>query len=98
MAQKHIDAFNYKSDEVCIEEYDVDKNAEHLQQHQKMYYLEIHKNGNVENVRLSSVSEESLSSFYGSWMIVTCFATSEEHAIKIAGEKRRELLASNLWK
>jgi len=107
LAQSFIDAFEAnKWHEMDIEEWDLDPNEKHLKQNRKPYFLRINKEGEVTDLEVADSSygfkqdiPEAEISYTANfeWMNINCFADDENHAIKIAGEKRSQILAANLW-
>lgn len=107
LAQSFIDAFKAnKWYEMDIEEWDLDPNKTHLKQNRKPYFLRINKKGDVSDLSLADSSygfnqdmPEAEISYTPNleWMNINCFADDENHAVKIAGEKRSQILAANLW-
>ncbi len=106
LAQKFIDSFNDKYSDMDIEEWDLDPNKQHLKQNRKPYFLRINKVGDISDLRVCDSSfgfkhdipEAAISYTHGlEWMNLHCFADDDNHAIKIAGEKRAQILAANLW-
>lgn len=106
LAEKFIDSFLKMYNEMEIEEWDLNPNEQHLKQNRKPYFLRINKNGNISDVEQrdssfgfkqnipvanTSYTHDKL------WLNVECFADDEAHAVKIAGEQRARLLASDLW-
>ncbi len=107
LAQMFIDSFSEKTYyPMSIEEWDLDPNADLLKYNRKPYFLRVNKEGNVRDLELSTSSY-----MFGAniptcqisytqdleWMNVRCFADNDLHAVKIAGEKRAQILAANLW-
>ena len=107
LAQSFIDAFEAdKWHEMDIEEWDLDPNKTHLKQNRKPYFLRINKKGDVSDLRLADsaygfkqdMPEAEISYTHNlEWMNINCFADDENHAVKIAGEKRSQILAANIW-
>ena len=107
LAQSFIDAFKAdKWKEMVIEEWDLDPNKIHLKQNRKPYFLQINKKGDVSYLRLVNSSygfkqdmpEAKISYTHTlEWMNINCYADDENHAVKIAGEKRSQILAANVW-
>lgn len=107
LAQTFIKSF--KADgwhDMDIEEWNLDPNKTHLKQNRKPYFLRINKNGDVIDLRVVSSSYEFHEDIPDAkisytrnfeWMNINCFADDDNHAIKIAGEKRAQILAANLW-
>jgi len=106
LAEKFIDSFLKNYNEMEIEEWDLNPNEQHLKQNRKPYFLRINKEGNVSDVEQrdssfgfkqnipvcnTSYTHDKL------WLNVECFADDESHAVKIAGEKRTQILASDSW-
>lgn len=107
LAQSFIDAFKTdKWNEMDIEEWDLDPNKKHLKQNRKPYFLRINKKGDVSDLSLADsaygfkqdMPEAKISYTHNlEWMNINCFADDENHAVKIAGEKRSQILATNTW-
>jgi len=104
LAQKFVDSFN--SGYFNIEEWDLDPNATHLKQNRKPYFLRIDKLGEVYDIESPSsaygfkqeIAESTISYTHDkSLMNIYCFANDEINAVKIANEKRSQILAANLW-
>lgn len=106
LAQSFIDSFNSEWNTMEIEEWDLDPNKNHINQKRKPYFLRINKNGDVSDLELS----DNASGFKQDmpqaeisytrdleWMNIKCFARNKNHAVKIAGEIRAQILANNSW-
>lgn len=107
LAQKFVDSFNSERwDKLDIEEWDLDPNSQHLKQNRKPFFLRIDKSGQVTEIESASstfgfrneMKEPSISYTKNlELMNIYCFADDEKHAVKIASEKRSQILAANLW-
>lgn len=106
LAQSFIDIFKDEWNTMEIEEWDLDPNKNHLNQKRKPYFLSINKNGDVSDLELSDnaygfkqdMPQAEISYTRDlEWMNIRCFADDENHAVKIAGEKRAQILANNSW-
>jgi hypothetical protein len=107
LAQAFIDSFKARSYcDMCIEDYDLDPNANDIKQKRRPYWVRIDKEGNVDSIEIvdsaiwfgCEIADARISYTYNlQYMNVYCFANDNNHAIKIAGEKRAQILAANLW-
>lgn len=107
LAQAFIDAFKAnKWHEMDIEEWDLDPNKIHFKQNRKPYFLRINKKGDVKDLEVADsaygfkqdIPDAEISyTANNEWMNINCFANDENHAVKIAGEKRAQILAANSW-
>jgi hypothetical protein len=104
LAQKYIDSFNLTYDEFKIEDYELDIYQNELRENYKPFFLRMTKEGNCTEIR---IQKESYSFEDGKIdigfdkdknMYISIFAKDEKHAIKIANEKRAQLIAENNWK
>ena len=108
LAELYVSKFSKlisRYDEFSIEEYDIDSFATELI-NKFPFIIAIDKEGNTTNVTnfywdfedgksdlsLAKSGDENLT------LYVHCFADDEKHAIKIASEKRFEILALNKWR
>jgi len=106
LAEKYISAFDNEYIQRDIEEWDLDPNKTDLNQNRRAYFLRINKNGDIGELYIAdssygygediSKSKQSYTSDKA-WLNIFCFADDENHAIKIAGKKRSQILAANLW-
>ena len=106
-AEKYVKAIYGINDEVCIEEYDVDKYPKQIDKKLKHWWVEMLKNGEVDGCMVSDSHKYSDCRYYilnnfmtehVDYLNVFCWAKDKQHAIKIANEKRAMLVASNLWR
>lgn len=107
LAQLFIDAFNKNEwREFNIEDWELNPNETHLKQNRKAYFLRINKKGDIVDLEVAdtaygfkqNISDAEISyTKNNEWMNIRCFANDDAHAVKIAGEKRAQILASNLW-
>jgi hypothetical protein len=101
LAKKYIDLTGDKG--FNIEEYELNPNEIHIVQGRSLYFLQINKNGDVKGIEKwagFSYSMKQPKLFYGydiNWLNVYCYANDEMQAVKIAGEKRTQVLANNCW-
>ena len=107
LAQSFIDSFDKSrgwTDFNDIEEWELNPNEPELKMNRKAYNLRMNKEGETQNSVEHSKStyghREGLSISFtinSEWMNVNCYADDEQHAIKIANEKRTQILALNRW-
>ncbi len=106
LAQAFIDSFNKDkgyNDFNDIDEWDLDPHEIDLKAHRKAYDLRMNKEGQVTGLENSDSTyghrnNSSISFTIDKvWMNVYCYADNEEHAVKIANEKRTQILALNRW-
>jgi hypothetical protein len=107
LAQSFIDDFKaHDWRQMDIEEWDLDPNKTHLKQNRKPYFLRINKKGDVTDLEVADSAygfEQDIPDAEISytpnleWMNIYCFAADDDHAVKIAGEKRSQILAANIW-
>jgi hypothetical protein len=66
----------------------------------KPYSIRIKNNGDIRTVEQKYEGLKPYVSFWlnDEWATMYIFAKNKDHAIKIAGEKRTKILASDLWK
>jgi hypothetical protein len=104
LAQKYIDSFNPRYDEFRIEDYELDIYQNELKKDYKPFFLRMTKEGNCTEIKIkdSSYDLENENIHIGfdinKNMYISIFAKDEKHAIKIANEKRAQLIAENNWK
>lgn len=107
LAQKFIDSFKADGyNAMGIEEWDLNPNEEHLRQGRKPFFLRIDKLGAVTDIEVRSsawgfkpnLPTANISFTHDDkWMNIECFADDVDHAVKIAGEKRTQILALEQW-
>lgn len=105
LAEKYIDSFKGNSyEEFRIENYTLNPYQYELKNDYKPFFLRMTKEGNCTeiNVKDSSYGFEDEDIDVGfdihKNMYISIFAKDETHAIKIANEKRVQLIAENRWK
>lgn len=104
LAQKYIDSFEKAYDEFRIENYKLNPFSKELKADYKPYFLRMKKDGTCTEIYVkdSSYGFESEDLDVGfdihKDMYLSVFAKDEKHAIKIANEKRVQLIAENRWK
>jgi hypothetical protein len=88
-------ALAYVSNNQNIEEFELDPAKEECH---RGFLVEMFPNGDVTNVVEAWINnKESHSITSGNMLEVWCRANDADHAVKIAGEIRRNLMASNQW-
>jgi len=106
LAQSFIDIFKDEWNTMEIEERDLDPNKTHITQKRKPFFLRINKNGDVDDLSVANSScgfKEDMPKAQIrytrdlEWMNIKCFARNKNHAVKIAGEIRAQILANNSW-
>lgn len=101
LAQKYIDAFGGEyTDFNSIEEYVLNPCQKELNKGYKVFDVNISKDGaGTAEMSCSKGIEKPLylTFWVNDTMNLTCFAKSESHALKIANEKRAQLIAENHW-
>lgn len=104
LAKKYIDSFKKDDygDRMEIEEWDLDKNSDQLKAGRKPFHVQIKKDGEILEVSHcdSNFGFNFIFNPYGKdndFVNIYCHADNELHAIKIAGEKRTQILANNQW-
>lgn len=112
LAQLFIDSFGGSGDKMRIEPYELNKFETQIRQGFKPYKVFISKDGNAK-AYISDNSHRTMSDkiywdyvhdlklfykMFGFSLTVYCFAKNKKHAIKIANDKRLQLLTDNQWK
>ena len=110
LAQIFVDSFavDDRSRELNITEWTLNPNEKYLKQNRNPYFLQINKKGDIRdicacesdrvNLFRTEISDAKIHFTKDlEWMNIACFANNEEHAVKIASEKRSQILAANLW-
>ena len=97
-AQAYIDSREWSYNDPGIESYDVDELAPPKGKHLFQVYMErdgtaskIEKAGSWDDPEVKLMPIRNI-------LMVVCWARDEIHAAKIAGERRREFIASGVWK
>jgi len=105
LAEKYIDSFKGNSyEQFRIENYTLNPYQYELKNDYKPFFLRMTKEGNCTeiNVKDSSYGFEDEDIDFGfdvnKNMYISIFAKDETHAIKVANEKRVQLIAENRWK
>jgi len=97
--QKYYNKSSYC--DACIEIIDLDTNFYRIRDGYLRYHFYMGRRGGVYHLSSSGLRHGHVSFWYEfyneSQMVCEVDARSEEHAIKIANEKRVQLLAMNLW-
>jgi len=104
LAEEFIKDFPRQSyDEHIIEEYLLDPKLPQPKGNRQGFFVQMSKSGNCEFIRKENSFQEEfftgkISYFHDhSSMNIYVFADDEQHAIKIANEKRGELIAMDKW-
>lgn len=98
------------SQEMMVEEYDLDANETHIREGFHPYRVKMDRNGNTLECRLDDwdsavsgkVSLVSFGYYHGQpspkkVLCASCVAKDEQHAVKIANEKRTQMIATGEW-
>jgi len=103
LAEKFIGLFENSFDEFRIEEYVLNPYEKETNGGYNPFFLRMNKDGDCYEIKKS----EYVSDFKNEKMVfgfcmhgdlyISVFAKDEKHAIKIANEKRIELIANNKW-
>lgn len=105
-AQAFIEATHH-GDVNDIEKYRLDANSEDIQRGLSPWRVLMAKDGTVRRAGLASYDFDSGCEWWCSFprspesvveLSCTCWAKDEQHAIKIANEKRAQIIAMNLWR
>ena len=105
LAQAYIDSFKKEryNEFNGIEEWELNPYESDLKAGRNAYFLRMDKDGNIKDLSHSDSTYghrggSSISFVHTKdWMNVYCFANNTIHAIKIANEKRIQILALNKW-
>ena len=105
VAEKHIEAFGKgRWDEMNIEEWQLNPNEASLKKGLKAYRVRIDKQGNAKETEWADSSfgfkgelPDISFTYDNKLMNCYCFARDRVHAVKIANEKRTQVLAANSW-
>jgi len=105
LAEKYIDSFKVNSyEEFRIENYNLNPYQYELKNDYKPFFLKMTKEGNCIEINVMNSSygfeDEDINIGFDIHknMYISIFAKDETHAIKIANEKRVQLIAENRWK
>lgn len=90
------------SDEIYVEEFTINPHKESLNNHYKPFFVRMKKNGECLECRESGTygfeEESDRCQFDVNFNMYThAFAKDKEHAIKIANERRAQLIALDRW-
>jgi len=99
LAKKFIDAFGNNYEEFMIEEYELNPHSKQLKSGRKPFVVTMGKNGDCYDVHQTTHSYEfsEEDEMVGNYMYCYMFAKDEKHAIKIANEKRTQLIVMDNW-
>lgn len=89
--------------DMTIEEWKLNPEEENIRAKRKLYFLRMNKEGIASDISIegSSFSIDYINTIQFDAkknLMVRCFADDEKHAIKIANEKRVQVIANNQWK
>ncbi len=95
---KNIDEVK-KYNDMQIEEYELNQNSDKIKQGLMLYSVQMERDGTGDSFLYSNGDESplQLNEFYPKRLYGCIWAHNEEHAIKIANEKRAQLIALNQW-
>jgi len=105
LAEKYISAFDQNCyDQMEIEEWELNPNENEVKNGRKAFCVRMDKQGNTKEVEwrdstfgLRNTSLNISFTYNKELMNCYCFANDEKHAVKIANEKRVQLLANDSW-
>lgn len=84
-----------------IEEWTLDAGLDKIHAGRKLTYIEIRRDGSVDKIMHNNGTDVSATLFFAGFhepvLLLKCWAKDFAHAVHIAGEARRVLLAENLW-
>ena len=103
LAEKYIDSFKKSQySEFRIEVYTLNPHEEQLKKDYKPYIVRMAKNGYVIQIDILeshyNLDNPNIKFDVNNYMVLYLFAKDKKHAIKIANEKRGQLIALNRWK
>lgn len=103
LAKKYINSFKKSDyDEFRIEVYVLNPHEEQLKKDYKPYFVRMAKDGNVKEIDILkyhyNLDNLNIKFDINNNMLLYIFAKDEKHAVKIANEKRGQLIALNRWK
>ena len=99
LAQKYIDSFERPEwDSYFIEEYDLNPYAKEIKKGYLPYFVKMSKNGDCMSSYKTDDMEYADCVLDSNNMRFSVFAKDEKHAIKIANEKRIQLIVNDVWK
>lgn len=101
-AEEYVKIFNILNsyDELRIEEYEANPHQEEIKKGRYPFWVQMSKDGEKLSVKISDIhgKDKRISYTYDkSHINIYCYAEDKLHAIKIANEKRIELIAMDLW-
>ena len=103
LAEKYAKTFNNRYDEHRVETYPLNIFSKELKEGYKPYFLRMTKEGVCTEIEIkdNSYGFDSENLQYGfdiqMNLHISIMAKDEQHAIKIANEKRVQLIANNKW-
>ena len=105
LAEKFIALYPDMNDD-NIEEYELDKFETQLKDGLLLYNVSMYRDGETRNVDMGTMDNDTdtqKNTMFREWNTVTwfmscnMFATDEQHAVKIANERRTAFIASGEW-
>ena len=97
LAEKYVKSFGL-SNNFGIERCKLNPHTKELNENYKPYELRMTKEGVCERIEIADeYCDFDIWFTYDKHLILSLFAKDENHAIKIANEKRVQLIAANLW-
>lgn len=102
LAEKYINSFKKSNyDEFRIEVYILNPHEEQLKKDYKPYFVRMAKDGKVKDIYIQeshyNLDNLNIKFDINNNMYISIFAKDEKHAVKIANEKRGQLIALNRW-
>jgi hypothetical protein len=97
LAEKYVKSFGL-SNNFAIERCKLNPHTKEVNENYKPYELRMTKEGVCERIENADESTDFNIWFtYDKQLMLSVFAKDEPHAIKIANEKRAQIIAANLW-
>ena len=104
LAKNFVDSFKkdgYSCDHPRIETWRLNPYKDQLDTKRKPFFVTIDKHGDTtrceKDVSYDGFGDNGISFTFDKKINVHCFAKDKQHAIKIANEKRTQILAINQW-
>ena len=97
LAEKYVKSFGL-SNNFSIERCKLNPHTKEVNENYKPYEIKMTKKGKCLRVAITDDCSYFDNRFtYDNHLVLSLFAKDETHAIKIANEKRAQLIAANLW-
>lgn len=103
LAESYVSSFkDHALNGICIEEHKLNPFKEQIEKGLKAYFIRIDRKGQTESIYHQSScslfeSSEYKITYDKKFMNVHCFAKDEEHAVKIANERRIVMISNGEW-